>query len=53
MSVKCRAILILFSLNAAESAYEQYRNLHDKKLDEAEEEPEQRPRNVSKKYVSE
>lgn len=41
----------VFFLCTAESAYEQYRNLHDKKLDEAEDEREQRQRNVSKKYV--
>lgn len=39
-------------LFAAESAYDQFRNIHDKKLDEAEEvESEQRQRNVTKKYV--
>ncbi|KAJ6645584.1 RecQ-mediated genome instability protein 1, partial [Pseudolycoriella hygida] len=43
------ALQIQYLIDIAESAYEQYRSLHGKKLDEAEEGPEQSNRNVSKK----
>ncbi|XP_037033650.1 recQ-mediated genome instability protein 1-like [Bradysia coprophila] len=44
------ALQMQYVIDIAESAYEQYRTIHDKKLDEAEEpETEQRQRNISKK----